>query len=386
MELSLATWAALQDPFAAVPSPTPELLTFDVHSSLPRRRDRWILAFFNCARQTVYLEGTAHFVGGRSYDEELSISQETLLIVRYILLSVAAFAAIVLAVGCVVQRSVAIPLHWALITVLGLDSVHQILLIIPLSLIKEDRYQLGKSIFQSHAWTTEPDALSLSAVGVSLLASIIFVCVLLAISAGRHFATGAIPSRECHVFYAAMVMYFIFGMLQESCLGEVSCGVFILSFQVVRILIIFGILLFLNASAEQLRRAHGSGWSTLGAELVRLHSLRALRLRLLLISLVLPIFFMFLEVQVLDWNSDWFKVFWREALELYLVLIVAWRFAPSVENYATHFGRMRPAPHTGVRESFYTRFFRWLLGGHIDAQRATAAVQEMRRRREALRQ
>mmetsp|Transcript_41538 Transcript_41538/g.97203 ORF Transcript_41538/g.97203 Transcript_41538/m.97203 type:complete len:184 (-) Transcript_41538:299-850(-) len=182
-----------------------------------------------------------------------------------------------------------------------------------------------------------------------------------------------------------MLLYFSFGMLQESCVGEVSCGVFILSFQVVRILIIFGILLFLNASAEQLRRSRGHSWAQLGPELTRLHALRALRLRLLIIYLVLPILFMFLEVQVLDWNASWFKLLWREALDIYLACLISWRVCPSAKVYAAHFAWVRPPPHAVLAPGIYPRFFRWLLGSTIDAARADAVVQAAARRREARR-
>ena len=85
---------------------------------------------------------------------------------------------------------------------------------------------------------------------------------------------------------------------QAACAGEASCRVFELSFQVVRILLIFAILLFLHASADRLRYAQGHQWEQLRTELPRLLALRKLRWRLLLVYLVLPILIMFLEVQV----------------------------------------------------------------------------------------
>ena len=130
--------------------------------------------------------------------------------------------------------------------------------------------------------------------------------------------------------------------------------------QVVRILLIFAILLFLNASAERLRHAQGHQWAQLRTELPRLLALRKLRWRLLLMYLVLPILFMFLEVQVLDWRAAWFKVLWREALDLHLVALVAHQLRPSATTYTVHFSWLRPAPNAQLSSSLYSRFFRFL--------------------------
>ena len=184
------------------------------------------------------------------------------------------------------------------------------------------------------------------------------------------------------MFFGAVALYFLFGMLQLTCTGDVSCGIFVLSFQVVRILLIFGVILFINASAESLRRAHGHAWETLQPELVRLSALRSLRLRLLVVYLVLPILFMFLTVQVLDWRSSWFRELWREALDLYLVLLVAWRVGPSARTYVLHFRWLRPGPNALLNTGFYAAAFRWLLGCTMDAARADAAVLAAHARRD----
>ena len=70
--------------------------------------------------------------------------------------------------------------------------------------------------------------------------------------------------------------------------------------QVMRILMVFGVLRLINASTDGLRRGRAAGtqWRSLRVELQRLVALRALRLRLLVVYLALPILFLFLEVQV----------------------------------------------------------------------------------------
>ena len=83
---------------------------------------------------------------------------------------------------------------------------------------------------------------------------------------------------------------------------------------------------------------------------------------------------MFLEV-VLDWRSEWFKLLWRDCLELYIVLAFATRILPTPANYAVHFAHLRPSPNASLAPGPYGAFFRWLLGSHIDAGRAAAASQ-----------
>uniref|UniRef100_A0A7S0L1S3 Uncharacterized protein n=1 Tax=Coccolithus braarudii TaxID=221442 RepID=A0A7S0L1S3_9EUKA len=100
----------------------------------------------------------------------------------------------------------------------------------------------------------------------------------------------------------------------------------------------------------------------------------------------MPILFMFLEVQVLDWHDTWFKLLWREALDLYLSCVIAWRVCPSAKVYAAHFAWVRPSPNAVLATSIYPRFFRWLLGSNVNAARADAAVQAATRRREARRE
>ena len=107
---------------------------------------------------------------------------------------------------------------------------------------------------------------------------------------------------------AAFVLYMTFGVVQESCGEAVLCGIFVLLFQVVRILLVFGVLLFFNATTETLRRQTGQQWRTLEADLTRLLVYRELRFRVMMVYLVLPIVFMFIEV-VLDWRGACARVF-----------------------------------------------------------------------------
>ena len=171
----------------------------------------------------------------------------------------------------------------------------------------------------------------------------------------------------------AFVLYLGFGMLQEACTGEVLCGVFVLFYQVIRILLVFAVLLFLNATSDHLRRATGHVWPALRVDLLRLITFRQIRMRLLLVYLILPIFFLFLEV-VLDWQHTWSKVLWRESLELYVVLAVVWRLPPTPTIYSIHFAPLRPAPNAELAPGAYPRFFRWLLGSSVHAPSADAAT------------
>ena len=172
-----------------------------------------------------------------------------------------------------------------------------------------------------------------------------------------------------------MVLYLAFGMLNTACLGELSCGVYFLSFQVVRILIIFAVLILLNATITVQQHAQGrNGWAQLSADLARLRALRELRLQLICVYLALPLACLFVEVRVLDWRGEWFGVLWEAALDTYLAAAVGWSFRPSARTYATHFAWVRPSPNAELAAGAYPAFFRWLLGARIDYAAADAAV------------
>ena len=350
-------------------------IDFNVRAALPGRPDLYTLALFNCGGGSLSVSGEAHFLGEGG--EPLSLPAQTVYKLRIAMCAVCACAALALAAACAVNAPVAVPLQRLLAVVLLLRAATHLFRLLPLSPGVADTY-VHEPEGSAPSWAF-PVGLYLLAQATELLAAIGFVCALVGLSAGRHFLE-PVPAREREMFFGAVALYFLFGMLQLTCSGDVSCGIFVLAFQVVRILLIFGVILFINASAETLRRAHGHAWETLQPELVRLSALRSLRLRLLVVYLVLPIFFMFLQVQVLDWRSAWFRTLWREVLDLYLVLLVAWRVGPSARTYAAHFQWLRPPPNAPLNTGLYATTFRWLLGCSMDGARADAAVAAARAR------
>ena len=384
-EMSLLRWqesqvvAGLDATWVSSAEEPPQTLGFNASLPLPTRADRYLLALFNCNAEPVSVSGRVSFVdaGGK----QLSVPQRSLLAIRLLMLGVTAGAMLLYAALAFVNRTVTVPMQWMLVLVFSLHAAHQALLLPPLVAVMSGEWlsrgaasTMMERFQQTEEGWTALQPLDLGAEAAKLLATLTFMCVLLALSAGRRFLVATLPPREREVFGTSLCLYFLFGMLQAACTGEVSCGVFVLSFQVVRILLIFAILLFLNASAERLRHAHGHQWAQLRTELPRLLALRKLRWRLLLVYLVLPILFMFLEVQVLDWRAAWFKVLWREALDFYLVALVAHLLRPGPATYLVHFAWLRPAPNTVLSISFYSRFFRFLLGSNLDAARADASV------------
>jgi len=200
------------------------------------------------------------------------------------------------------------------------------------------------------------------------LASLTFLTALLALAGGRHYLSPVLPSREKEALLVAYVLYFLFGMVDDVCGVELICGVFVLSFEVIKILLTFCVLIFFNMAADQIRRASGHSWAQLRGELLRLVTFRQLRVRVLLVYLILPIVFMFLEV-VLDWRSEWFKLLRQGGLDLYMVVAFASRIPPTAYTYDIHFAHLRRS--TGqMAGGRYATFFRWLLGSHVDPNRA----------------
>ena len=216
---------------------------------------------------------------------------------------------------------------------------------------------------------------AIGAAAMDHLASVALLMTLIAVGAGRHFLAPSLPQREREAMSAAFLLFFGFGMIQEACDGPIICGVFVLCFQVVRILLVFGVVLFFNSSTDSLRRNSSQAWAGVRSDLVKLLAYRDLRVRVMAVYLILPILFMFLEV-VLDWRADWFKTLWRQGLDMYMILVLALRVPPTPTSYAVFFADVRPRAgnNNNLAGGPYPRFFRWLLGSGIDAARADAAV------------
>ena len=190
------------------------------------------------------------------------------------------------------------------------------------------------------------------------LSALTLITCLLAFSGARHFLAATIPPREREALTVAFGLYFLFGTVTDLCASTgttppLICGVFSLSYYVIRILLIFCILIFFNMAADTIRRSSGHSWPHLKGEILRLVAYRQLRLRVLVVYLVLPIVFMFMEVYmrccckrglsqtlsgfcgsericvlvsrvcaaqvVLDWKGSWLMALWRDALDLYML-------------------------------------------------------------------
>ena len=133
------------------------------------------------------------------------------------------------------------------------------------------------------------------------LSALTLITCLLAFSGARHFLAATIPPREREALTVAFGLYFLFGTVTDLCASTgttppLICGVFSLSYYVIRILLIFCILIFFNMAADTIRRSSGHSWPQLKGEILRLVAYRQLRLRVLVVYLVLPIVFMFMEV------------------------------------------------------------------------------------------
>ena len=379
-------------------------LQFSLQYAIPTKHDLYTLVLYNCLGKELSAVGEASFIGGGG--ERLSTHQHAVLAVHLGLFSVALFAAGALALFNRYHRATALPLHGLLVVVLLLRVMQEAFLLLPLLMTMLDAVSSateGSASANAHTAAVSSGSeqsvggssdagglsthgmgddsaagvvqqcLALGAAAARQLSSLAFFTALLAFAGGRHFLAPVLPAREREALTIAFVLYPIFGIVEEMCTGEMLCGVFVLSFQVIKILMVFGVLIFLNAAADQLRRASGHAWSQLRTDLLRLVTFRRLRIQVLMIYLILPIVFMFLEV-ILDWRSTWFKLLWRDCLELYIVIAFASRVLPTPANYEVHFAPLRPTSTTTPAPSTYAWFFRWLLGIYVDVTRADAAA------------
>ena len=57
-------------------------------------------------------------------------------------------------------------------------------------------------------------------------------------ASGKHFVSVSVQPRERDAIAIGYVSYLIFGIVHDVCTGDVPCGIFVLAFQVVNILIV----------------------------------------------------------------------------------------------------------------------------------------------------
>ena len=84
--------------------------------------------------------------------------------------------------------------------------------------------------------------------------------------------------------------------------------------------------------------------------------------------------------------AAWFKLVWPFGLSAYMVLFLASRVPPTPETYSIYFATVRPNPrnpnqnHDDHAPHQFARFFRWVLGSHVNYVRADAAVRMQQER------
>ena len=283
-------------------------LQFSLRYAIPHAHDLYTLALYNCRGEQIRISGNATFAGGAG--ERLSTREFSVLTVHTAFL----LTTLVLACGYLYlmcrHRATALPLHALLVVVLLLRVVQESFLLLPIVLTIFDYpiapsaqdYLATSSTAEARAAANaeadgataypmpvdlvDPDGANLAAVqqcsamGAAVsrqLSSIAFLTALLALAGGRHFLAPILPAREREALTTAFLLYLIFGVIAEVCTREVLCSVFVLSFQVVKILLVFGVLIFLNAAADALRRSTGHQWDTLKGDLSRLLTFRQVR-------------------------------------------------------------------------------------------------------------
>lgn len=163
-----------------------------------------------------------------------------------------------------------------------------------------------------------------------LLSTALFLCSLLLVSLGHSIMRQALALREKQILVAAFLCFMLFGILYSLCTDKLLCGAYVLTFQVVHFLVIFGIIIALNSNIERLRANIQQLWPSFHACLPKLQLYRRFRMVVVMVYLVLPILLMFMEATVLTWRGEWLKILWREALVMCIYTMVAYSLRPTL--------------------------------------------------------
>lgn len=154
-------------------------------------------------------------------------------------------------------------------------------------------------------------------------------CVMLLISLGWRIAR-VINPRERQFLSGGFLLYAIFDFMKRFC-SENLCTAYLLSFYVVKFLILFCILVAINSNIEKLRNssfdAQAANVSTLYLKLSVFQNFR----RLFIAFIILPGGINIIISMVLLWRNHLWANSLKEELEIGgLVACIAWIFRPSI--------------------------------------------------------
>lgn len=164
---------------------------------------------------------------------------------------------------------------------------------------------------------------------VSAIGDTFFLMVLLLVALGWTLIDSISIRRVQNTFSMAFFLYFLFRVLYAFCRQPSLCPAYILSYRIIKLMLIFGIIMSINQSIERLRIASlEQQFSGDTSEVfIKMKMLKTFRTSYYL-YLAAPILVFFLQYAIISWVNYWVLDAAEQLINFFMMWIVCTTFSP----------------------------------------------------------
>lgn len=295
------------------------------------------LFLLNCYEESFHLQGTVEWVNPQHGVAELALDEQSLYWTGSILL-----------VPIIVTL-----LAWYTEVFLHLRDTRVVHVLLTLSItgtavaqgVRQYYYELYK------ASGSPPNIAKYVADCVAVLGDTCFLAALLLMAMGWSIVRTRLNVRHKQLLWGATLLYMGFDLAYLLCtFPENLCAVYMLFFVVIQFLILFTMVIALNAECEFVRMEFDSGDERRRSLGEKLHVFLRLR-RLLIVLMVVPVASLVLQFFLLSWDEDWIPTAINESLFMVAFWIVGFSFRPRARANDLLFVRRRVRNAQGEEEA-----------------------------------
>jgi len=170
---------------------------------------------------------------------------------------------------------------------------------------------------------------------VSAVGDTFFLLILLLVAMGWTMIESMGIRRVQNTFSLAFFLYFLFRVLYAFCRQPSLCPAYVLSYRIIKLMLIFGIIMSINQSIERLRIAsleqQFSGDT--GEVFIKMKMLKTFRTSYYLF-LAAPIFTFLLQYALVSWVNYWVLVATEQLINYFMMWIICTTFYPKKYSLA----------------------------------------------------
>lgn len=173
-----------------------------------------------------------------------------------------------------------------------------------------------------------------------VVGSCLLIITLFLTSSGAHIISPHPANWYLQILGGSVIFYGALGILYANCGGAVTCTSTFLGMKIAEFVLLFTMLIALNVNVERLRMAApdvdmGEYDRPFPFELHLRHRVfRILRIAVVMLYFLFPLFIMFLDSVVLSWEQGWMEQLWPHIVSLSLLLVVSRYILPVEPAYS----------------------------------------------------